>query len=228
MAQRTNDAPTRESLSRVRTPPARRPPPVDRASCCTHTHPSVVKERGSRPNADRPTRHDPRRWGDRSSPWEIGMDRYSRSRACSSRLRAVCPSVLRIPTSPCVRSLQPVIRPAKPAGDRFPDDGVPLPVRGATSRWPARRAHSTPQPSGKNPAQGSEADGAQVYIGQRASKHETIALQSEQGPNDHKCKKSRLRGCEQRALGSDCLGRAAPGLMAGATAVRQPTGRDSR
>jgi len=158
----------------------------------------------------------------------MGRDRFSRSRACSSRLRAGLPRVLRIPTSPCSKSLNFVIPPAEPAGARLPDDGVRLLAHDASSPWPARRAHPAPEPGGKNPAQGSQADGAQVYAGQRASKHETIALQSEQDPSDHKCKKSRRRGLEQRALGSDCLGRAARRLMAGATAVRQPTGRDSR
>ena len=72
MARRTNDAPTRESRSRVRTPPARRPPPVDRASCCTHASIGCQRACSPAPNADRPTRRDARRWGDRSSPWEVG------------------------------------------------------------------------------------------------------------------------------------------------------------
>jgi hypothetical protein len=69
MARRTNDAPTRESRSRVRPPPARRPPPVDRAFLL-HTHASIGCQRAWFPNADRPTRRAARRWGDGSSPWD--------------------------------------------------------------------------------------------------------------------------------------------------------------
>jgi hypothetical protein len=150
MARRTNDAPTRESQSRVRTPPARRPPPVDRASCCTHTHPSVVKERGSQTPIAPP---GVMRAGGAIAPprWEMGVDRYSRSRACPSRLRAGLPRVLRIPTSPCGKSLHPVILPAEPAGARFPDDWIRLLATATTRRWPARWAHPAPHPSGKNP-----------------------------------------------------------------------------
>ena len=64
MARRTNDAPTRESRPRVRTPFIRRPPapgPLAALHTCIHR---LSKSRAHSPNADRPTRRPSRRWGD--------------------------------------------------------------------------------------------------------------------------------------------------------------------
>ena len=94
LARRTNDAPTRESRSRVRTPPAHRPA----ASACVllHTHPSVVKEHRAPETPIAPP--GVCAGGAMVAPHGVGPDRCLRSRGCPSRLRTLVLSVPHDPT----------------------------------------------------------------------------------------------------------------------------------
>ena len=88
VARRTNDAPTRESRPRVRTPFIRRPPapgPLAALHTCIHR---LSKSRAHSPNADRPTRRPSRRWGDHSLPSRVGV--YPLLRAHAHLLPAPC------------------------------------------------------------------------------------------------------------------------------------------
>lgn len=96
MARRTNDAPTRESRSRVRTPSARRP---CRAGPASNLQPSCIhrlsKSRDPRSqNDNRPTCYGQRRWGDRTSPSGIGRGRlaYGPGSAPPACAIVLCPS----------------------------------------------------------------------------------------------------------------------------------------
>jgi hypothetical protein len=127
MARRTNDAPIRESRSRMRTPSARRPSPV----LALHTlHPSVVKELGSHRAKEIAPPGNLCAGGAMSSPFGSRTAVYDPRFTLHTRHSSILRPALAKPRSSARL-------PARPPGSPAPGYTPPLAVAGATARSPA-------------------------------------------------------------------------------------------
>ena len=228
VARRTNDAPTRESRPRVRTPFIRRPPapgPLAALHTCIHR---LSKSRDTMsPNANRPTWLALRRWGDRASPSGSGPGPMaygpgSAPPACVSVSSPASPSALKPASSRTTLMERPPRRlPADAvAGPRWRGIAAPLPTSLRAGRMPPSVAAAAATGATFRSPPNGRVDDTSLTVKRPSSSGNT-------GPNGPKTKKSRLRGLQQVSDGLFCSGRIALRVLRLAS-NRGPTGRDSR